>query len=71
MLKGISPELLPPGEFLLEGLIPGNYRVEWWDPWEGKVLGAEAGVIKTTEGKLRVKYPPFRSDLACQITRED
>jgi hypothetical protein len=69
--RGVSPEPVPAGEFFLEGLVQGNYRIEWWDPWEGKVLGGEGGVIKTTEGKLRVKYPPFRSDLACQITRED
>ena len=55
----------------VEGLTPGNYRVIWWDTWQGKPLGEQRAVVRPhaehQEHGVRLRVPVFRRDLACKI----
>lgn len=49
----------------LRGLLPGGYRVEWWDTRGAGVL-AEDDVLVEGAG-CAVEVPAFRTDIACKI----
>jgi hypothetical protein len=49
----------------LQGLQPGDYRVEWWNTYEGKIIRSER--VSLANGALRVSVPPFSRDIACKI----
>ncbi|MHC4540332.1 MAG: hypothetical protein ACYS74_11190, partial [Planctomycetota bacterium] len=49
----------------IRGLRPGNYRLEWWDTNEGRIIRTEQ--ISTLQGPLRITAPPFSGDIACKI----
>jgi hypothetical protein len=51
----------------IQGLQPGDYRVEWWHTYEGKIIEEER--VSLTEGLLHVSVPPFSRDIACKIER--
>ena len=46
---------------------PGNYRIEWWGTWAGKVMRTEEATA--TEGRIVLRLPAFTRDVACKITR--
>jgi hypothetical protein len=49
----------------INGLRPGNYRLEWWDTYKGKIIQTER--ISLAEGPLHVLLPSFTQDIACKI----
>jgi len=51
----------------IQGLQPGDYRIEWWHTYEGKIIKKERASL--TEGLLHVSVPPFSRDIACKIER--
>jgi hypothetical protein len=51
----------------IQGLQPGDYRVEWWHTYEGKIIEKEQ--VSFMGGALRVLVPPFSRDIACKIRR--
>ncbi len=49
----------------LDGLTPGNYEVEFWDTYRGKVAGRRSESVTT--GTLSVRLPAFRNDMALKV----
>jgi hypothetical protein len=54
---------------LLEGMLGGRFRVEVWDPHEGKVLQATT-VTTTADGALSFDLPPCERDVAVKVVKE-
>lgn len=52
-------------EVTIRDLAAGQYRVQWWDTWEGKSL-AES-IAAPQDGVLRLAVPTFSRDLAAKI----
>ena len=46
---------------------PGNYRLEWWDTYEGEIVGT--GEVFFAKGPVRISVPSFHRDIACKIHR--
>ena len=46
---------------------PGDYRLEWWDTYEGKIILVEE--VSFTGGLLRIQVPSFRRDITCKVRR--
>ncbi len=65
--RGKSPQSVPAGSFVIEGLKAGTYRVEWMDPWDGSWLHDQAGQTTAVGTRIAVQYPRFVRDLACRI----
>lgn len=63
-----EPAEIKEASFLLEGVEPGEYEVQWWDTWNGKEAG-RTGVVIPRQG-TRLVIPNFRSDIACKIRRK-
>jgi hypothetical protein len=59
--------LAPIGAATIEirNLQPGNYRIEWWDTHEGKVIATEQQTVLSTP--LLARVPSFSADIACKI----
>lgn len=51
----------------VQGLQPGNYRVEWWDTYEGQVIKKES--VSPSGRSLPLTVPPFSRDIACKVFR--
>ncbi|MBC8868064.1 MAG: hypothetical protein H8E44_01535, partial [Planctomycetes bacterium] len=49
----------------LRGLKDGNYRVLWWDTWEGRIVKEDS--VASSDGGLRLAVPSFTRDIACKI----
>lgn len=49
----------------IANLRPGDYRLEWWDTYEGKIIRRERASMN--EGSLRIPVPSFSRDIACKI----
>jgi hypothetical protein len=53
---------------LLPGLAAGRYRLAFWDTREGRPAG-DAEATTDPQGRLPVRFPPFRTDLAVAVRR--
>ena len=53
----------------LKGLVPGGYRVEWWDTWQGRATKADT--VRADGQMLKLRVPAFARDVACKITRSE
>ena len=51
----------------LAGLAEGDYDVEWYDCWAGKVIGSSEA--SSRDGKMTVRTPPFARDVAAKVAR--
>jgi hypothetical protein len=49
----------------IQGLRPGNYRLEWWDTSTGNIIRTEQ--LRGSQGPLRITIPSFSGDIACKI----
>jgi hypothetical protein len=49
----------------VQGLRPGDYRIEWWDTREGRTLRTEQS--SCAQETLQIQVPPFSADIACKI----
>ncbi len=63
--KEDHPQPLAKGAVSLPGLPDGNYEIEFWDTWQGKVTGTLQA--SANEGNLRVEFPAFQVDTAARI----
>ena len=50
----------------IQGLRPGNYKVQWWHTHEGRVIKEQE--VSLSDGSLCITVPPFSRDIACKIT---
>lgn len=51
----------------VQELQPGNYRVEWWHTYQGRIIKKES--VSFDGGSLHLTVPPFSRDIACKIVR--
>jgi hypothetical protein len=63
---------LKPGEVKgvtigIENLSIGNYQVQWWDTYEGKIV--EQKEISASDSPLRIMVPDFSRDIACKVAK--
>ena len=49
----------------IQGLAPGNHRLEWWDTHTGEIVRTEQ--LSASQGPLRITIPSFSSDIACKL----
>jgi hypothetical protein len=64
----LTPTPLPCCDLTLDGLLPGDYRVEQWDTYTGKVTADWTAACP--QGTLSLKTPPgFTTDLAWKVRR--
>jgi hypothetical protein len=52
---------------VIQGLDAGDYRLEWWDTYEGKIIRSDK--ISFAEDPLKISVPSFRQDIACRIVK--
>ncbi len=52
----------------MPGVQDGDYTVEWWDTYTGKIFKEEP--ITAKGGELTILSPPFDKDVACKIRRK-
>ncbi|MGC8844202.1 MAG: hypothetical protein ACP5QS_09695, partial [bacterium] len=61
------PGMMDAFSFEVFGLKDGEYRVEWFDTREGKIIKEEK--ILSTGGKLRLEVKGLVRDIAVKISR--
>jgi hypothetical protein len=49
----------------IRGLRDRQYRLEWWDTYEGGIIRTEQ--VSCTDGCLHIPVPSFSRDIACKI----
>jgi hypothetical protein len=64
---GLQPRDLVGLRFAVLDLPDGDYEVEWWDTRMGQVTAKER--VTSRGGRLRLRAPTFRRDIACKIRR--
>ena len=62
-----TPEPIEGTELEISGLAPGEYRVQWWDTNEGKIIQQQSHDV--SQSPLRLKAPSFSRDTACKVVR--
>ena len=62
-----QPAPIEEATIVLQELLPGNYHIEWWDTYEGKIIRNEKASF--AEGSLHVSVPTFSRDIACKIRK--
>jgi hypothetical protein len=60
-----NPQEIKDATVEIQGLEPGDYTVEWWDTYEGKVIKTER--VSSPAGSGRISIPPFSQDIACRV----
>ncbi len=64
-----AEELCGDGQVIIQGLKPGNYALEWWDPSTGEITGT--GEVQASGPRTTVELPQFAQDIACKLRRTD
>jgi hypothetical protein len=49
----------------VRGLRDRQYRLEWWDTYEGRAIQTEQ--VSCSEGRMHIPVPSFTRDIACKI----
>jgi hypothetical protein len=62
-----QPVLVTDATIEIHGLRDGQYRLEWWDTYEGRTIGT--GQISCTGAQIQIPAPTFSRDIACKIWR--
>jgi hypothetical protein len=68
-MEKIQPQEIRDAKVKLAGLVPGRYRIEWWNTQSGKIDREE--VRTHAAGALEFTAPPFARDVACKVLRSD
>jgi hypothetical protein len=63
-----EPAETKPAAIEIQGLIPGDYSVEWWDTRAGTVIRSDR--VSLTAETFRATVPAFKRDIACKIKRQ-
>lgn len=69
VVEGRNPTPLGRAAVELAKLLPGRYRVEWWDTYSGQPI-THTTVI-TSDGTLLLRPPERVPDVACKVLREE
>lgn len=64
-----QPKLIEEAQITIQELQPGDYRLEWWDTYHGKIIRTEK--IYFAEGPVQIPVPSFNRDIACKIQMTD
>ena len=64
-----QPVLIEGATITIRELQPGDYRLEWWDTYEGKILRTEK--VSFAKGPLHISVPSFNRDIACKIRKTE
>lgn len=59
---------VPPSRFTLAGLPDGQYEVQWWDTYQGKVTRREQA--QSQGGRLVLQPGELLKDVACKVVRQ-
>lgn len=54
-------------ELVIDGFQDGNYRVDYWDTIEGKIVNSATTTV--TDGRMTLTTPAFAADLAGKVTQ--
>jgi len=60
-----QPEVVEDAAIEIRDLRDGQYRLEWWDTYEGRAIRTEQ--VSSTNGRLHIPIPSFSRDIACKI----
>jgi len=60
-----EPAETKPAAIEIQGLLPGDYSLEWWDTRAATVIRSDR--VSFTTGTFRAAVPPFKRDIACKI----
>ena len=63
-----KPAETKPAAIEIQGLVPGDYSVEWWDTRTGAVVRSDR--VSFTTGTFRATVPAFKRDIACKVKRQ-
>jgi len=64
-----QPTAIGGAKMEIKGLQTGNYSIEWWDTYEGKVIRKDnASCVRDL---LRAEIPRFGRDIACKIQKSE
>jgi|GEM_PF-7075449 len=64
---------ITPGEwvsgrtFTAAGLVDGEYAIEWWNTWNGSIVGRDT--VAAASGTFETSVPDFLKDVACKFSR--
>jgi len=67
VLNNKQPAPIEGAIITIHELQPGDYNLDWWDTYEGKIIRTEK--ISLAEGPLHISVPSFNQDIACKIRR--
>lgn len=67
VVDGIKPEEKTDVSISVKGLVPGEYRVQWWDTYKGNII--EEKIYNPTQQNLTISVPSFRRDIAGKIVK--
>ncbi|MGD9518141.1 MAG: hypothetical protein AB7W28_01375, partial [Armatimonadota bacterium] len=59
----------PPCRLTFSGAAPGEYTIETWDTWEGKVVSTSHMTVKG--GELVIDLPAIERDVALKLIRKE
>ena len=63
-----APAVVETAHATIQGLKwTGRYRIEWWDPYRGRIVSRAVG--RATLGKMSVDVPSVQFDLAAKLVR--
>jgi hypothetical protein len=63
----VNPPLVNDAVVTMPGLDDGNYRVRWYDTMDGRLVAEQQAASRG--GKLTLRAPAFRDELAASVTR--
>ena len=64
--KTVTP--VPKSQFKIQNLLPGGYRLEWWDTYLGKTIETQHNV-QTENGSIPIMLRELNTDIALKIIR--
>ena len=67
VISGIQPQPVRGASFKVIDIEGGEYKIEWWDTFSGKIFKNELVLAKGNE--IQVDLPEFDKDIACKIEK--
>jgi hypothetical protein len=65
-VKNYKPVVFPKAAFTVDGLVPGQYLITWWDTYAAKER-TSSRQLTDEDGRLRVNVPEFHRDVAARV----
>jgi hypothetical protein len=67
VIRRQTPSRIAGAEITVRDLAAGTYRVQWWDPWAGRIV--QEKTVAPSASTLRLAVPAFARDIAGKIER--